>query len=126
LLCSIKASVRDVQTGSIIDEHVDVNGFFHIRSSFVGRVGLFLVFAFAFSSLTHLSLWEGARPHVKVSVISLQLTVRPFAISVWFFTFLLPVTIFPTIFAYITGALNGSPPSEDFISVFCCHFQALF
>ena len=81
---------------------------------------------FAFSSLTHMPLWEGARPHVEVDVVPSQLTVRPFAIPVWFFTFLLPVTIFPTIFAHITGALDGSSSSEDFIFVFIAIFRRCF
>jgi hypothetical protein len=52
--------------------------------------------------------------------------VRPFAIPVWFFTFLLPVTIFPAIFAYVTGALDGLSPSEDFIFVFIAIFKCCF
>jgi len=63
--------------------------------------------ALAFSSLAHLPFWEAIELHVKVSVVPLQLIVRSFAITIWLFAFLLPVTVFPTIFAHITNMLDG-------------------
>jgi len=81
---------------------------------------------FAFSSLTHMPHWKGARPCIEVDVVPSQLIVRPFAIPVWFFTFLLLVTVFPTIFAHVTGALDGLSPSEDFIFVFVAIFRRGF
>jgi hypothetical protein len=71
-------------------------------------------------------LWEGARPCIRVDVVPSQLIVRPFAVLVWFFTFLLPVTIFSAIFAHVTGMLDGLSPGKDFIFIFVAIFRHCF
>ena len=90
---------RNVESTSLIDEHID---FFIVFDEILLRgIAVLLAFAFSESSLSYLSLWESTVLFVEARMTFSQLAVRSLASWVRFFAFSEPVAPFLTQSAYI-------------------------
>jgi hypothetical protein len=78
-----------VQTGLLVEEHIDINNFAH--PSFADGFLLVLLLAFAQTPLPYLSPGEVTGLCIEIFVVPSQLTIWPFIAVMWSFAFPLPV-----------------------------------